>query len=108
MLPDLCFIHYTAPPISLEINEVGASWITFSWQQLLTFTNVSNQIVIVSGGGREWNVTVEGSESNTNVTELEPATKYTLRVVAVAEDGQMSFPSVAVVAMTQLPGTNVS
>ena len=53
-------------------------------------------------------MTVEGSESRTNVTELEPATKYTLRVVAVAEDGQMSFPSVAVVAMTRLPGMHAN
>ena len=49
-----------------------------------------------------YNVTVDGSQSNLNVTDLPSGVMYTLQVVAVA-DGQMSFPSVAVTAMTFFP-----
>ena len=75
-----------------------------SWEQLLTSTVVSNQSILVSGAGIERNVTVDGSESNTNVTDLPPGTMISLRIIAVAEDGQMSFPSVAVTAMTYFLG----
>lgn len=71
----------------------------------MTSINVSHYTVMVSGGGEEWNVTIEGGDSEANITELQSGAKYTIRVVTVSADGQVSFPSVAVVAMTQSPGT---
>jgi len=50
-------------------------------------------------------MTVDGSESSANVTGLLPGTEYTLRVVAVTMDGQISPPSVAIVVSTTVPGT---
>ena len=68
-----------------------------------TSTVVVNQTVIISGNGTTHNVTVDGSQSNVNITELTSGVTYTLQVVAVAEDGQMSFPSVPVTSMTLFP-----
>ena len=82
---------------------VGSTWITLSWEQVPTSTVVVNQTVIISGGGITHNVTVDGSQSSLNVTELTSGVTYTLQVVAVADDGQMSFPSVAVTSMTLFP-----
>ena len=79
---------------------MGSTWITLSWEQVPTSTVVVNQTVIISGGGTTHNVTVDGGQSILNVTELLSGVTYTLQVVAVAEDGQMSFPSVSITAMT--------
>lgn len=95
------------PPINVEIEAVGSTWIALSWEQLLTSTVVSNQTIIVRGGDRDYNVTVDKSQSNANVTNLPPGTMISLSVVAVAEDGQMSFPSVAATAMTLFSGTEL-
>ena len=62
-----------------------------------------NQTVIISGNGTTHNVTVDGSQSNLNVTDLKSGVAYTLQIVAVAEDGQMSIPSVSIMAMTLFP-----
>ena len=56
----------------------------------------------MSGGRTEYNVTVESQRANSNITNLDPGVMYTMRVVTVAEDGQMSFPSLSALAMTQM------
>ena len=61
------------------------------------------QLVLVRGGGAEYNVTVGGDRASSNITNLEAGVMYTMRIVTVAEDGQMSFPSLSALAMTQLP-----
>ena len=86
------------------INRFGHSWIVFSWQHDTTNLNVIRYIITISGGGRQANVTVDGSERSTNVTELHPGTEYMLRVIAVAEDGQSSPPSLTLLARTSIPG----
>ena len=91
------------PPINVEVKTVGSTWITLLWEQLLTSTLVSNQTIWIRGGGAVYNVTVDGSQNNVNVTDLLPGVMHTIQVIAVAEDGQMSFPSVAVIAMTLFP-----
>ena len=48
-------------------------------------------------------MTVDGKKASSNITDLHSGVMYTLNVVTVAEDGQMSFPSVSAAAMTQLP-----
>ena len=60
---------------------------------------------MITVGRRGTNVTVDGSESSMNVTGLLPGTEYTLRVVAVAVDGQISPPSSAITVSTTVPGT---
>ena len=53
--------------------------------------------------GTTHNVTVDGGQSILNITDLMSGVVYTLQVVAVAEDGQKSIPSVAIMAMTLFP-----
>lgn len=86
------------------IGSVGHSWIMFSWQQDTTNTNIMQYIVIISGGGRQMNTTVDGSETSTNMTGLQPGTPYMLRVITVAQDGQKSPPSITLLANTSIPG----
>ena len=74
-----------------------------SWEQVPTLTAVSSQIVRVSGGGSVLNITVDATQSNLNVTDLQSGVLYALQVIAVAENGEMSFPSVAVTGMTIFP-----
>ena len=94
---------FSVPPINVEAKVVGFTWITLSWETVPTSTVVVNQTIIISGGGTTYNVTMDGSQSNINITELMSGVTYTLQVVAVAEDGQMSFPSVPVTSMTLFP-----
>lgn len=82
---------------------VGSTWIALSWEQVPTSTVVSNQTILISGGGSAVNLTVDGTHSYLNVTGLKSGILHSLQVLAVAEDGQMSFPSVAVTAMTLFP-----
>ena len=103
-----CINHYvkicsSVPPINVEAETVGSTWIILSWEQVLTSTVVLNQTVIVSGRGTTHNVTVDGGQSILNITDLMSGVVYTLQVVAVAEDGQRSIPSVAIMAMTLFP-----
>ena len=49
------------------------------------------------------NITVDASQSKLNITDLQSGVLYTLQVIAVAENGEMSFPSVAVTGMTIFP-----
>ena len=72
-------------------------WISLSW---LPSTNVTTYIIVVSGGASDFNVTVEGSVNNRNVTGLLYSTEYSLGVIAVGRDGQQSLPSVYITATT--------
>ena len=86
------------------MTEIGSFWIAFSWKQLLTFITVEYNTITASGGGEEHNVTIGGSESRVNVTDLMPGTTYQLNVVAISENSQMSVPSITVTAFTLLSG----
>ena len=86
------------------IDSFGPSWIAFSWQHNTTNLNIVRYIITISGDGREMNVTVDRSETSTNVTGLHPGTQYMLRVIAVALDGQNSPPSIELLAHTSIPG----
>ena len=91
-------------PEGLVIDDIGFSWIAFSWQQLSTDVDIARSIVIIRGGGSAMNITVGGNGSSANVTGLQPGTEYTLQVVSVATDGQTSDPSSSLTATTLLPG----
>ena len=84
------------------VEGVGSTWIVLSWQQDM---HIDRYIIMITVGGRGTNTTVDGSESTTNVTGLLPGTEYTLRVVAVAVNGQISPPSVTIVVSTTVPGS---
>ena len=94
------FLYIIVPPINVKIEAVCSTWIALCWEQVETSAAISNQTIIVSGGGSERNVTVESSRSSANVTGLLPGTVFSLRVVAVADDGRTSFPSIAVTETT--------
>ena len=64
-------------------------------------------IILINGGGKIRNMTVEGSETNTNMTGLQPGTDYILRVIAIAADGQKSLPSIAIMVTTLFQGIRV-
>lgn len=48
-------------------------------------------------------MTVDGGSVNLNVTDLLPGNMYRIQIVVVADDGEMSFPSVAITALTLYP-----
>ena len=75
------------------IEAVGKTWITISWQQVVF---VFQYILTVSGGSSVVNVSVNGSERQTNVTGLLPDTEYSVTVVVVDRNGQTSLPSAIV------------
>ena len=82
---------------------VDSTWIALSWEQVVTSIGISSQIITLSEAGTTRSVTVEGGQANSNVTNLTSGVVYTIQVVAVAGDGQRSFPSVAITAMTLFP-----
>ena len=79
------------------------SWIVLSWSLTPADVLITSQIVLISGGGIERNITLEGSGTSFNVTGLQPGTEYSFRVIAVASDGQTSLPSVFFTASTSEP-----
>ena len=87
----------------MQVEAAGSTWISLSWEQVLTSAGISSQIVILSLAATTHNVTVDGGQSNWNITDLLPGNIYTIQIVVVADDGQMSFPSVAITALTLYP-----
>ena len=89
-------------------ESAGVSWIVLSWSLTPGDVLISAQVIIVSGGGIERNITLEGSMTSLNVTGLQPGTEYSFRVIVVASDGQTSLPSVALTATTtEIRGVNI-
>lgn len=68
------------------------------------------QIVLVTGGGIEQNITIDGNHTTVNVSDLLPGNEYVFRIIAVASDGQTSPISAALIASTRsrVSGTYVS
>ena len=97
------FVSAVAPsaPVNLSLDSFGESWVAFLWFQIPSEIDIVSQIVSVSGGGMEWNITIDGDQSTVNVTDLLPEIEYEFRITAVASDGQMSSQSAALVATTR-------
>ena len=95
-------------PEDLIVEDVGKSWIVLSWF-LIHDIEVVTQIVIVTTGGIEQNITVDGNHTRVNVTDLLPGNEYVFRIIAVAGDGQTSPRSAALIASThsRVSGTYV-
>ena len=90
------------------LESAGVSWIVLSWSLTPGDVLISAQVIIVSGGGIERNITLEGSMTSVNVTGLQPGTEYSFRVIAVASDGQTSLPSLSYTATTtEIRGVNI-
>ena len=87
----------------MAVEIIGPTWLILSSEQVVTSSGVLFQLVLVSGGSADHNITVDGERAKSNITHLDSGVMYSMRVVTVAEDGQMSFPSVSAQAMTQLP-----
>ena len=95
------------PPENIVSESIGVTWITISWDNPSIEVNIVRYIVTVASKGANISVTLSGSETEVNVTGLQSATEYTLTVVSVSDDGQMSSPSVPLIFMTLArPGTN--
>ena len=88
------------PPDELQLGIAGLSWIQLSWSLFPGDTLITAQVILVSDGGTERNITLEGNGTSVNVTGLQSGTEYTFRVIAVANDGQTSPPSVSLTAST--------
>ena len=89
--------------MNLTLDSFGESWVAFLWFQIPSEIDITSQIVSVSGGGIEWEVTIDGDQTTVNVTDLLPGTEYGFKVIAVASDGQMSPQSIALLATTRSP-----
>ena len=85
------------------LESAGVSWIVLSWSLTPGDVLITAQIIFVSGGGIERNITLDGSGTSFNVTDLQSGTEYSFRVIAVASDGQTSLPSVFFTASTSEP-----
>ena len=59
-----------------------------------------SQVILVSGGGTERNITLEGNGTSVNVTGLQSGNEYSFRVIAIASDGQTSTLSAVLTAST--------
>ena len=79
---------------------VGVTWITISWDSPSIDENIVSYIVTAASEGGNVNVTVSGSETEVNVTGLQPATEYILTVVSFSDRGEISAPSVPFIVMT--------
>ena len=66
-------------------------------------TNIMRYVVIVSGHGG-LNVTVDGNTTTVNVTSLQPDIEYSVSVIAIGPDEQISPPSVPIKQATTVPG----
>ena len=107
MIVFVCIHTYIAPlaPDNLMMESVGTFWIVLSWQQGPGNIDTLRYIVVISGDGQAMNTTVDGSETSTNITGLQPGREYMLRVIAVAVNGQRSPASTALMATTSEPVT---
>ena len=84
------------------------SWIAISWYQNTPNAFITGYLVLVEGpqGVLTRNVSVDQNVSNVNITSLESGT-YTLRVIAVGIDGQLSLPSPSLTTTTTIPGNTI-
>ena len=80
-------------PEDLEVESVGESWIVFSWSLFPGEVPITEQMILVIGGGTERFIAVEGNRTLFNVTDLQSGTEYSFRVIAVDSAGQTSLPS---------------
>ena len=97
---NLCLKTVVSQPEDLVLESAGVSWIVLSWSLTPGDILITAQIIFVSGGGTERNITLDGSGTSFNVTDLQPGTEYSFRVIAVASDGQTSIPSLSFTAAT--------
>ncbi|CAI7989837.1 hypothetical protein GBAR_LOCUS348 [Geodia barretti] len=93
-------ISFDRPPENLVLESAGVSWIVVSWSLFPGDVLTSSQVILVSGGGTERNITLEGNGTSVNVTGLQSGTEYSFRVIAIASDGQTSTPSAVLTAST--------
>ena len=98
------FIETPTPPKKLQVTGASFSWIHFTWTQSPMDTNITKYIILVSREDEQRNVTKEDTQTNANITDLEPGTEYTFRVVAIAIDGQSSIPSDLLTVSTSQTG----
>ena len=94
--------------MDLSLGSYEKTWIVFSWFQIPTEIVIESHIISVSGGGIEWDITVDGDKTTVNVTDLLRGTEYEFRITAVASDGQISPQSAVLIATTRgVPGINM-
>ena len=97
-----------SPPENVVSGSVGVTWITIFWDSLSVNINIVSYIVTAASESGDISVTVSGSETEVNVTGLQPRTEYTLTVVSVSDRDEISAPSFPVISMTLArPGTYI-
>ena len=55
-------------PAELEVESVGESWIVFSWSLFPGELLITEQFILVSEGGTDRNITLEGNGTLVNIT----------------------------------------
>lgn len=95
-------------PERLEVVEVGSRWLNLRWAPpLSSHTSITQYLVQYHDGeGESWhNVTVSGNTHTARLATLTPATRYTLRLLAVNEVGT-GVPSSSTSAITLQEGNS--
>ena len=89
-----------SPPENVVSEEVGVTWIFISWDSPSIDIVIVSYIVTAASESDEVTVRVNGSETEVNVTGLQPETEYTVTVISVSDHGEMSVASVPLIVMT--------
>ena len=81
-------------PEDLTVEKIGATWIFLSWIHVSDgIPSFSRVVIVVTEGEPGRNMTVETGSPAVNVTDLQPGTDYTFRVVAVSVFDDVQAPS---------------
>ena len=101
MICKFCHIHAApSPPEDVVSEEVGVTWIYISWDSPSVDIVIVSYIVTAASESDEVIFSVTGSERELNVTGLQPGTEYTLTVVSTSDEGELSSPSIPLIATT--------
>lgn len=86
-------MFYAAPPHTVSVGSVGATWVHISWETLF---NVTLAIAYYETIARATNGVVRNTSTSTNmtfvnVTGLLPGTTYNFTVIAVVQSGDVTL-----------------
>ena len=103
--PSLCAYVGPSSPQNVFFKSISATWISISWDNGSANADIVSYTVTAASGSGSVSITVDGNNTDVNVTGLKPGTEYTLTVVSISAAGDMSSPSDPLIIMTLgIPG----